>query len=56
MLKQKLKMWFYRQGIPDVLAYMHYIGDGYPSSFDMACKNTRIQNIHLTTLGRNLYK
>jgi predicted ATPase len=28
---------FLDRGIPDVLAYMHYIGDSYPSSFDTAC-------------------
>lgn len=29
---------FIDRGIPDVLAYMHYIGDSYPASFDQACK------------------
>ena len=29
---------FLDRGIPDVLAYMHYIGDSYPSFFDAACK------------------
>ena len=32
------KIVFLDRGIPDVLAYMHYIGDSYPSSFDAACK------------------
>lgn len=30
---------FIDRGIPDVLAYMHYIGDAYPASFDRACKD-----------------
>jgi len=29
---------FIDRGIPDVLAYMHYIGDAYPPFFDQACK------------------
>jgi len=29
---------FIDRGIPDVLAYMHYIGDSYPAFFDAACK------------------
>lgn len=29
---------FIDRGIPDVLAYMHYIGDSYPSEFHEACK------------------
>jgi hypothetical protein len=29
---------FIDRGIPDVLAYMHYIGDSYPTHFDAACK------------------
>jgi predicted ATPase len=29
---------FLDRGIPDVLAYMHYIGDSYPSFFDEACR------------------
>lgn len=30
---------FIDRGIPDVLAYMHYIGDAYPSFFDQACRD-----------------
>lgn len=29
---------FIDRGIPDILAYMHYIGDSYPAFFDHACK------------------
>lgn len=29
---------FIDRGIPDVLAYMHYIGDKYPPEFHEACK------------------
>jgi predicted ATPase len=40
-------MWFYRQRIPDVLAYMHYIGDSYPASFDAICKEYRYSKIFI---------
>ncbi|MDD5149539.1 MAG: ATP-binding protein [Flavobacterium sp.] len=33
------KIVFIDRGIPDVLAYMHFIGDTYPNYFDEACKN-----------------
>jgi len=29
---------FIDRGIPDVPAYMHYIGDSYPPAFDEACR------------------
>jgi predicted ATPase len=29
---------FLLTGIPDILAYMHYIGDSYPASFDVICR------------------
>ena len=29
---------FLDRGLPDVLAYMHYIGDSYPLAFDDACR------------------
>ena len=29
---------FIDRGIPDILAYMHFIGDEYPNHFDVACK------------------
>jgi predicted ATPase len=32
------KIVFIDRGIPDVLAYMHFIGDEYPDHFDQACK------------------
>ncbi len=48
---------FIDRGIPDVLAYMHYIGDSYPASFDSYLQRTCVhKNIHSSTLGRNLCK
>ena len=36
---------FLDRGIPDILAYMHYIGDSYPSFFDIACKEHKYYKI-----------
>jgi predicted ATPase len=38
-LNETDKIIFIDRGIPDVLAYMNYIGDQYPPSFEEACKN-----------------
>ncbi|MFL9844771.1 AAA family ATPase [Flavobacterium rhizosphaerae] len=38
-LKEEAAVVFIDRGIPDVLAYMHYIGDAYPSFFDQACRD-----------------
>jgi len=46
---------FIDRGIPDVLAYMHYKGDSYPESFDMACKNHLYHQIFLLPPWENIY-
>lgn len=38
---------FLDRGIPDVLAYMHFIGDTYPDSFDDACKKHKYTKIFI---------
>lgn len=38
-LNENAEVVFIDRGIPDVLAYMHYIGDTYPEAFHEACKN-----------------
>jgi len=38
-LNEESQVVFIDRGIPDVLAYMHYIGDSYPTEFQDACKN-----------------
>jgi predicted ATPase len=45
---------FIDRGIPDILAYMHYIGDSYPASFDVICENMCIVRFSFFPLGRNL--
>lgn len=46
---------FIDRGIPDVLAYMHYIGDAYPPFFDEACKNYRYTNIFILPPWQEIY-
>ena len=38
-LNEPDKIIFIDRGIPDVLAYMNYIGSQYPASFEEACKD-----------------
>lgn len=38
-LAEEADVVFIDRGIPDVLAYMHYIGDSYPPFFDQACRD-----------------
>ncbi len=46
---------FIDRGIPDVLAYMHYIGDSYPSGFDDACREHRYSRIFLLPPWEEIY-
>ncbi len=46
---------FIDRGIPDVLAYMHYIGDQYPESFDLACKQHTYSKIFLLPPWESIY-
>lgn len=46
---------FLDRGIPDILAYMHYIGDSYPSFFDVACQQNRYEKIFLLPPWKEIY-
>ena len=46
---------FLDRGIPDVLAYMHYIGDSYPSFFDAACKEHIYTKIFILPPWEDIY-
>lgn len=46
---------FIDRGIPDVLAYMHYIGDSYPASFDAACKEHTYHKIFILPPWEEIY-
>lgn len=47
---------FLDRGIPDVLAYMHYIGDSYPSFFDTACKEHTYSSIFILPPWEAIYE
>jgi predicted ATPase len=46
---------FIDRGIPDVLAYMHYIGDSYPSFFDEACREHTYSKIFILPPWEEIY-
>lgn len=46
---------FLDRGIPDVLAYMHYIGDSYPAFFDHACREHIYTKIFILPPWEEIY-
>lgn len=46
---------FLDRGIPDVLAYMHYIGDSYPAFFDVACREHLYTRIFILPPWEDIY-
>lgn len=46
---------FIDRGIPDVLAYMHYIGDSYPVAFDEACRKYKYDGIFMLPPWEEIY-
>ena len=46
---------FLDRGIPDVLAYMHYIGDSYPAFFDIACREHQYTKIFILPPWEEIY-
>lgn len=53
--KENANIIFLDRGIPDILAYMHYIGDSYPSFFDEACKNHIYSKIFVLPTWKEIY-
>jgi predicted ATPase len=46
---------FIDRGIPDVLAYMHYIGDSYPAFFDAACRENVYSEVFILPPWKEIY-
>jgi predicted ATPase len=46
---------FFDRGLPDVLAYMDFIGDTYPQSFVDACKNTVYDTVFVLKPWETIY-
>jgi len=47
---------FLDRGIPDILAYMHYIGDSYPAFFDQACKEHQYSTVFVLPPWEAIYE
>ena len=54
-IKEPHDIVFLDRGIPDVLAYMHYIGDHYPSYFDEACRTHLYSKIFILPPWEEIY-
>lgn len=54
-LSEEGKIIFLDRGIPDVLAYMHYIGDAYPAFFDEACREHKYTKIFFLPPWEEIY-
>jgi predicted ATPase len=46
---------FIDRGLPDVLAYMHYIGDTYPTSFTEACEAHQYTKVFMLPPWEEIY-
>ncbi len=53
--KEPHEVVFIDRGIPDVLAYMHYIGDSYPATFDTACREHTYSKIFILPPWEEIY-
>jgi predicted ATPase len=54
--KEPHEIIFLDRGIPDVLAYMHYIGDSYPNHFDLACRENEYTKIFILPPWEEIYE
>jgi predicted ATPase len=54
-VNEEANLVFLDRGIPDVLAYMHYIGDAYPAFFDQACKEHKYNAIFMLPPWEEIY-
>ncbi|XLS30495.1 AAA family ATPase [Flavobacteriaceae bacterium M23B6Z8] len=46
---------FLDRGLPDVLAYMNYIGDKYPEEFNAACRSHRYDKVFILPPWKEIY-
>ena len=47
---------FLDRGIPDILAYMHYIGDSYPAFFDQASREHQYSKVFVLPPWEDIYE
>jgi predicted ATPase len=55
-LQDQSEIVFLDRGIPDILAYMHYIGDSYPAFFDEACSENSYTKIFVLPPWEEIYE
>jgi predicted ATPase len=55
-LKEPDNVVFIDRGIPDVVAYMDYIGDEYPSHFAQACEDIKYSKIFILPPWEEIYE
>lgn len=55
-IQEQTNIVFIDRGIPDVLAYMHYIGDSYPAFFDQACRDHIYTKIFILPPWEEIYE
>jgi predicted ATPase len=48
-------LYFLDRGVPDILAYMHYIGDSYPSQFVEVAKSCRYDHVFILEPWEAIY-
>ena len=53
--KESHEVVFIDRGIPDVLAYMHYIVDSYPSFFEAACRENTYSEVFILPPWKEIY-
>lgn len=53
--QEEESMIFLDRGLPDVLAYMHYIGDRYPKGFTELCKSYQYSKVFLFPPWEEIY-
>ena len=46
---------FFDRGLPDVLAYMEYVGDKYPQEFIDTCKNNVYDHVFILSPWQKIY-
>lgn len=52
---EKTDIVFLDRGLPDVLAYMHYIGDSYPKTFHETCENHKYTKVFVLPPWKEIY-
>lgn len=54
-VKDTAPLVFIDRGLPDIVAYMHYIGNSYPSVFNDACNNHKYTHVFFLPPWQEIY-